>query len=139
MIQRNVQIEAHFIDDLLDITRITRGKLEIVREPMDLHAAVRRAVEITAADLRGKGQRLTVALDAAEHRVRRAIATGLQQVFWNLLKNASKFTPEGGAIHVISRNEPGRIMVEVARHGHRLRGGGGASAFSTRSSRPAAR
>ena len=47
MIERNVKIEAHFIDDLLDLTRITRGQLEIIREPMDLHDAVHHAVEIS--------------------------------------------------------------------------------------------
>ena len=113
MIQRNVQIEAHLIDDLLDVTRITRGKLEIVREPVDLHESVRRAVEVAAGDIQGKGQHITVELRAAEHELR-GDSTRLQQIFWNLLKNASKFTPDGGAITVTSRNEPGRIVVEVA-------------------------
>ena len=60
MIQRNVQIEAHFIDDLLDLTKIAHGKLEIVREPLDLHEAVRHAVDISAGDLQGKNQPITV-------------------------------------------------------------------------------
>ena len=111
-IARNVQIEAHFIDDLLDLTKIAHGKLEIVREPLDLHEAVRHAVEISAGDLQGKDQPITVTLAAAEHQVH-GDATRLQQAFWNLLKNASKFTPKGGAIHVASRNEPGRIVVEI--------------------------
>ena len=113
MIERNVQIEAHFIDDLLDITRITRGQLEIISEPMDAHEAIRHAVAISAGDLEGRNQRLTVALDASEHQIQ-GDATRLQQVFWNLLKNASKFTPEEGAIRMTSRNEPGRLVVEVA-------------------------
>ena len=112
MIRRNVEIEAHFIDDLLDVTRISRGKLEVIREPMDLHAAIRHAVEVTQTDLATKRQLLTVSLDA-ERPTLHGDATRLQQVFWNLLKNASKFTPEGGAVHVLSRNEPGRIVVEV--------------------------
>ncbi len=112
-IQRNVQIEAHFIDDLLDLTKIAHGKLEIVREPLDLHEAVRRAVEVSAGDLQAKNQQITVNLEAAEHQVQ-GDATRLQQAFWNLLKNASKFTPKGSAIHVTSRNEPGWIVVEVS-------------------------
>jgi PAS domain S-box-containing protein len=112
MIARNVQIEAHLIDDLLDLTKITRGQLEIVRVPMDLHQAVQHAVEITAADLEGRGQQLTVKLEAAEHALS-GDTTRLQQAFWNLLKNASKFTSEGGAIHITSRNEPERIIVEI--------------------------
>ena len=111
-IQRNVQIEAHFIDDLLDLTKIAHGKLEIVREPMDLHEAVQHAVEVSMGDIEGKNQQITVNLEAAEHQVQ-GDATRLQQAFWNLLKNASKFTPKGSAIHVASRNEPGRIVVEV--------------------------
>ena len=112
MIARNVQIEAHFIDDLLDITRITRGRLEIVPEFMDVHQAVRHAVDVSAGDLADKSQSLAVALDAGEHQLE-GDAARLQQVFWNLLKNASKFTPAGGSIRVASRNEPGRLIVEV--------------------------
>ncbi len=64
MIERNVQVEAHFIDDLLDVTKISRGKLEIARAPMNLHAAIRQAVEISSDDLQQKKQGLTVSLEA---------------------------------------------------------------------------
>ena len=123
-IERNVQIEAHFIDDLLDLTKIAHGKLEIVRDPMDLHDAVRHAVEVSAGDLQGKNQPITVALEAAEHQVN-GDATLLQQAFWNLLKNASKFTPKGG-------RDPHRLAQRAGphrrgdyRHGHRFRRRGG--------------
>ncbi len=112
MIQRNVQIEAHFIDDMLDVTRIARGKMEIVREPTSLHEAITQAVEIAAPDMQGKAQTLTVSLHAGEHTLQ-GDSRRLQQVFWNLLKNASKFTPARGAISISSRNEAGRIVVEV--------------------------
>ena len=112
MIARNVQLESHFIDDLLDITRLSHGKMEIVREDVDLHETVRGALEISSPDMAAKRQPLTVTLAAADHRVSGDPAR-LQQVFWNLLKNASKFTPEGGAIQVTSRNEPGYVVVEV--------------------------
>ena len=102
MIRRNVELEARFIDDLLDVTRISRGKMEIVRVPMDLHEAVRRAVEVSTPDLVTKGQHLTVSLEAKEYRLNGDLAR-LQQVFWNLLKNASKFTPRNGAITIRSR------------------------------------
>ena len=77
MIRRNVQIEAHCIDDLLDVTRITHGKLEVVREPMDLHAAVRGAVEVTAAELaRKRGQRADGGARRGGEPVAGAIRTG---------------------------------------------------------------
>ena len=117
MITRNVELEAHFIDDMLDMTRIARGKMEIVSEPMDLHEAARRAVEVSLPDLEAKGQRLTVALDAADHRLNADFAR-LQQAMWNLLKNASKFTPGGGAISLRTRNEmAGQIVVEITDSG----------------------
>ncbi len=115
MIRRNVQLEAHFVDDLLDVTRIARGKMEIVRAPTDLHAAIEHAVEVSRPDLEAKNQRLTVALDAREHRLD-GDALRLQQVVWNLLKNAAKFTPEGGEIAVRTwDDEPGRrVVLEVS-------------------------
>ncbi len=112
MIERNVQLEARFIDDLLDVTRISHGKMEIVREDMDLHQAAMRAVEISAPDLERKRQPLTLALDAAAHHISGDFAR-LQQAMWNLLKNASKFTPEGGAISLRSYNESDGVVIAV--------------------------
>ena len=54
VIKRNVRVEAHFIDDLLDLTRIARGQLQVLREPMDMHEAVRGALEICEADVKAK-------------------------------------------------------------------------------------
>ena len=76
MIQRNVLTETQMIDGLLDVTRIAHGKLEIVRAPLDLHDAVRRAVEISADDVQSKNQRLTVALEADEHTLSRETRAG---------------------------------------------------------------
>jgi two-component system CheB/CheR fusion protein len=112
MIRRNIEVEAHFIDDLLDVTRITRGKLELLRAPMDVHEAVRRAIEISTPDLDEKGQKLTVSLQATKTELV-GDSTRVQQVFWNLLKNASKFTPDGGAIAISTRDEPGRVVITV--------------------------
>ena len=68
MIRRNVKIESHLIDDLLDLTRISRGRLEIVPEPVDVHAAVKGAAEICKSDIRAKNQNLTLALKATQHQ-----------------------------------------------------------------------
>ena len=117
MIKRNVELEAHFIDDLLDVTRISRGKMEIVRVDLDLHEAACRAVEVTTPDLTARKQRLALALDAGEHRLSGDFAR-LQQAMWNLLKNASKFSPEGGEIGLRTRNEPGDwVVVEITDRG----------------------
>ena len=112
MIQRNVQLEARFVDDLLDVTRITRGKMELVTERIDLHGAILHAVEISRGDIEARSQQLTVALEAAEHMLE-GDSERLQQVVWNLLKNASKFTPDGGRIDLRSWNDHGCILVEV--------------------------
>jgi len=116
MIRRNIKIESHLIDDLLDLTRISRGHLEIVAEPMDLHAAIIGAVEICESDIRAKNQTLTVNLDASQHKIQGDF-NRLQQVAWNLLKNASKFTRRGGEIRVSSRNDQDRVMFTISDNG----------------------
>ncbi|MEP6607729.1 MAG: PAS domain S-box protein [Burkholderiaceae bacterium] len=116
MIRRNIKIESHLIDDLLDLTRITRGRLEVVTEPMDLHAAVSGAVEVCASDIHGKIQTLQVSLEATRHQTE-GEPNRLQQVVWNLLKNASKFTRRGGEIRLSTRNEENRFVLTVSDSG----------------------
>lgn len=113
MIRRNVQLEAHFIDDLLDITRIARGKLEIAREPLEFHKVVRLAVDVVHPEVSEKSQKLTLALNAPKDNVA-GDSSRLQQVIWNLLKNSSKFTPPNGQITVRSKNGRGTIILEVS-------------------------
>ena len=113
VIRRNVKIESHLIDDLLDLTRISRGAFEVTRERVDLHAAVRGALEICEHDMVAKHQRLDVALEAQDHGTL-GDAARLQQVVWNLLKNASKFTPAGGSIGLRSLNVDGRFRLLVS-------------------------
>lgn len=113
MIKRNVQIETRFIDELLDVSRITHGKLEIIRKPVDVHEIIRSAIATSKPDIEEKDQCIQVNLDAAEHTLM-GDPDRLQQVFWNLLKNASKFTGEGGQIRIISRNEDKKVLVEMA-------------------------
>jgi PAS domain S-box-containing protein len=116
MIERNIQLEARFIDDLLDATRIERGKLELDLRPIDLHEVLQHAAEVVKPDIDAKGQRFTVALEpSASHIIGDKLR--LQQVFWNLLKNAAKFTSEGGMIVLRSRNESGKFVVTVADNG----------------------
>jgi signal transduction histidine kinase len=116
MIRRNVALEARFVDDLLDVTRIARGKLELARVPIAVHDAVLRAVEVTHGDFDAKHQRLAVDLAARNDRVSGDLVR-LQQVVWNLLKNAAKFTPTGGEVSVRTRNEGEAIVIDVADNG----------------------
>jgi two-component system, chemotaxis family, CheB/CheR fusion protein len=116
MIASNVQIEARFIDDLLDMTRLARGKLEIAREAVDVHEVLRQAVNVSRGDIEAKNQKLIIALRARRHTVI-GDRTRLQQVFWNLLKNASKFTPKGGEIRIQSRNRANHIAAIVSDNG----------------------
>jgi two-component system, chemotaxis family, CheB/CheR fusion protein len=104
MIQRNVELEARLIDDLLDLTRIARGKLELHRQAIDLRRVIEHALATAEQDIAARGLRLDVRLTSEEHRLW-ADAPRLTQVFWNLLSNAVKFTPEGGAVTVESRLE----------------------------------
>ncbi len=104
MVRRNVELEASLIDDLLDVARITGGKLQLHLEPSDAAALFRDALEMVRAESVRKQQKIRVELRATNHRVMVDRAR-IEQVFWNVLKNAQKFTPEGGTISVRSFNE----------------------------------
>jgi PAS domain S-box-containing protein len=97
MISRNIELETRLIDDLLDLTRITRGKVELNLAPTDLHLTLKRVLEMCDSDIRGKQLRVNLALDARRPWVQ-ADAARLLQVIWNVVKNAVKFTPQGGEI-----------------------------------------
>ena len=116
MVRQNVNLQARLIDDLLDVMRIIQGKMPLHWGISDCHALVQRAVEICRSEVHGKGHRLVLDLSAGEHWVN-ADSARLQQVLWNLVKNAVKFTPEGGTITIRTRNEGDRderIVIEVA-------------------------
>ncbi|MDQ6626139.1 MAG: response regulator [Verrucomicrobiota bacterium] len=113
MIRRNVELEARLIDDLLDLTRISKGKVQLSREMVDGHSLLQNALDICRADLDAKHLGLTLSLRAADVRLN-ADPARLQQIFWNLLKNAIKFTPDGGKVTITSsNNEEGKFSVRV--------------------------
>ncbi len=107
MIHRNVLLEARLIDDLLDLARIRRGTLVLKREVVDAHELVNRVIEICGDDLRNARLQLKVDLTATGHHVE-ADPIRLQQVLWNLIKNAIKFTPPLGRVTVRSRDQTER-------------------------------
>ena len=113
MMRRNVELEARLIDDMLDLTRIARGKLELRREVADLKAVIHHALQTANGELVEKRQKLVLDLAPCDHAVW-ADTPRLTQVFWNLFSNAVKFTPPEGTIAVRSRCEPGHgLTVEV--------------------------
>jgi PAS domain S-box-containing protein len=112
LLRRNVELEARLVDDLLDSTRLTRGKVELHREVTDVHDCVRRALETCRAEARRKGVALESDLRAKDHHAS-VDGARVQQVFWNLVNNAIKFTPAGGRVRVTSDNEGGRLRVRV--------------------------
>src|SRR5438552_1229666 len=105
--------EARLIDDLLDLTRIARGKLQLRLQPTDAHELVQQAIEIVRADIDCGRIQLSVALEAVSHQVN-VDPPRMQQVFWNILRNACKFTADTGKISVRSYNSsPNSITVEI--------------------------
>jgi PAS domain S-box-containing protein len=117
LLQRNVELEALLIDDLLDLTRIAHGKLELHNDAVDVHSTIDHALSISAGDLSGKNIRVTRRFEAREHHCW-ADPARLQQVFWNLVKNAAKFTPEGGSLDLSTRNNrTHQIVIEITDNG----------------------
>jgi two-component system CheB/CheR fusion protein len=121
-VRRNVELEARLIDDLLDLTRITHGKLEIKPEITDLCAVVEHALDVCCGQEVAAGRlKILRELAAIPHHVW-GDASRLTQVFWNLFKNAVKFMPEGGEVRVRSTVEgsaagetgPRRLRIEIA-------------------------
>ena len=114
MVCRNVELEARLIDDLLDLTRIARGKLRLNLRKSDAHDLLGHAMEIVRDEISSRKLKLAVDLEARDHLVL-ADESRLQQVFWNLLKNASKFTPGQGAVTVRTCNpEPHSLHIEIS-------------------------
>lgn len=114
MMRRNIELEARLIDDLLDLTRLANGKLRLIPSgPVDIHSLLMHTEQIIRGDALEKSLKLQFELNATEHHVG-GDSSRLQQVFWNLFKNAVKFTPAGGSVTVCSTNpKPGQIRLSV--------------------------
>jgi signal transduction histidine kinase/CheY-like chemotaxis protein len=113
MIRRNVELEAKLIDDLLDLTRISNGKVQLHRRIVDAHELLREAIAVAHGDTCSPGLNISVELGASRHHVDGDPAR-LQQVFWNLIRNALKFTPLDGSVTVRTANpNSGELCIEV--------------------------
>jgi signal transduction histidine kinase len=113
LIRRNVELEARLIDDLLDLTRISKGKVQLSFEVVDAHVLLRNALEICQSEIDQK--KLELCLDLAATKVfLQADPARLQQIFWNLIKNAVKFTPNTGSLAIrTSNNGNNEFCVDV--------------------------
>lgn len=113
-IRRNIELEARIIDDLLDLTRITRGKVELHLETVDAHKAVHAALEMCQPEIESKGLEVSLAL-RARNRHLWADPARIQQIIVNLISNAVKFTPEHGRIGVVTSNDDdGKLVIEIS-------------------------
>jgi PAS domain S-box-containing protein len=112
IIDRNVRVQAQLINDLLDMSRIESGKMTLDIERVDLPDIVEAAMEAVRAGANAKNIRMTVAFSSIEGLVM-ADRNRLQQVLWNLLNNAIKFTPSGGRVHTIIERVNSHVEVSV--------------------------
>src|SRR5215470_7182122 len=112
VIRRQAQQLARLLDDLLDVARITNGRIELKREPVDLASAIAQAVERERRRIDEKSQRLTV-ITGDRPVIVMADPVRLQQILGNLLNNAYKYTPANGSIWVTLETEPERAVVTV--------------------------
>ena len=111
VIRRNVELEARLIDDLLDVTRIAKGKLQLSFEIICVHQILHRAYEICREEIAAKDLQVEFRLRASHTHVEGDPAR-LQQVFWNLIKNSVKFTPKKGRI-VLETVNPASEEIEI--------------------------
>ena len=117
MVRGNVELEMRLIEDMLDLTRIARGKLTLQLRKADAHELLQSALEIVRSDIEQRHLTPFVALTASRHELI-ADTPRLEQVFWSVLHNACKFTPENGTISVRSYNpNPRRITIEISDNG----------------------
>lgn len=112
MIQRNVELEARLIDDLLDLTQIASGRLKMDRAPVDVHRCIEAALDVCVAGFEEK--RITVRTELAAAR---SVVFGdfarVNQMLWNLLKNAVKFTAPYGHVAIATSNAGATLCIEI--------------------------
>ncbi len=115
MIRRNVELEARLIDDLLDLTRISNGKIQLHRKALDAHELLEQAALVVRGDPSGYQANISLQLRATNYCIDGDPAR-IQQVFWNVIRNGVKFTPAHGKVTVRTENaaEGGRLRIVVA-------------------------
>jgi PAS domain S-box-containing protein len=114
MLRRSIEMEARIIDDLLDLTRIARGMLSFSPESTDVHAMLNFLVGLSQSEAQNKDLNVDLDLKANRHHVH-SDAARLQQVIWNILRNAIKFTDNGGQITITTTNDSANDIAVAVR------------------------
>lgn len=112
-IRQSAIAQSRLIDDMLDVSRLLTGKLELTNEPVDVAAAVLLALRAIAPAAEKKNLRMEKSFARGASRVD-GDPTRLQQIFWNILSNAVKFTPDGGTVRIRLGSTDSRVEVEVS-------------------------
>ena len=112
VILNNIEMEARLIDDLLDITRISAGKLSLRKQLVDIHKVFKDALTSVQSDQLSKHITLTLDWSAQKNEVN-GDPLRLRQIFWNILKNAVKFTPPNGIVRVKASNADSHVIIKV--------------------------
>jgi CheY-like chemotaxis protein len=111
LMQRQVEHMTHIVDDLLEVSRITQGRIALKREPILVCTAVYHAVEAVAGMAQARAQRMNVQADATSWIC--GDGTRVSQILVNILNNASKYTPEGGSISVTAQADDAWVSIVI--------------------------
>jgi signal transduction histidine kinase len=112
VIQRNAQIQAKLIEDLLEMNKLTSGTVRLELRPLDLESTLAAAIESMQPTAGAKGVELRSRIDGALPRIQ-ADGRRVQQILWNVLHNAVKFTRSGGRVDVQASRQPGSVQIAV--------------------------
>ncbi len=110
MLRRSIELEARIIDDLLDLTRVARGLLSFSPENTDVHALIEFLIGLSQSEFQNKNLKVVPKFNATRHNIFTDTAR-LQQVLWNILRNAIKFTEDGGSITITTSNDANNNIV----------------------------
>jgi signal transduction histidine kinase/ActR/RegA family two-component response regulator len=121
IIERQVVHLTRLVDDLMDVSRITRGKVDLTPRPIEIHSVIMQATEMTSPLLEQRQHQLSIDVPASGLVVNGDVDR-LAQVFANLLSNAAKYTPHGGHVKVRAQREDEDIVIRVADNGQGLAG-----------------
>jgi signal transduction histidine kinase len=116
VIRRNVRAQSQLIDDLLDLSRIESGKLVLDIQQVDVPVLIHAALEAIAPSAANRNVRLTTAFSSVDGVVM-GDSNRLQQIIWNLLTNAVKFSQKGGRVHVMTQRSDSHLAITVSDNG----------------------